>query len=448
MGQQSLPYQAAEAGAEARTFGRYSALVVALCCVINTLDGFDTLCMSYVAPLLSRQWHLAPTMLGLVFSSALAGMAIGAFFVAPLADRIGRRFVMLTSLSAISLAMLLTAAATELSHLVVLRLIAGIGIGSLLATLNTVVSEYSPDHRRNLSLSIMHVGYGIGAGIAGFVAIFLISTFGWRSVFIIGGVLSALMIPATMILLPESIDFLLARRPRHALASINAVRSRLGQPPLTKLPPVDDQAARTRPSVASLLNATWIRDTSCLWIASFTYALTLYFLLSWTPQVLSRAGVASAAALVGGAMLAIFGSVGSLLMGLSANRFGLRRLTILAFVACAIAMAAFGYAPSSAAVLVLLSSLIGVFIVAGFTGMMATTTRLYPAAIRNTGLGWIVGVGRIGAFTGPYVAGVLMAQGWTRAEYYLLFAAVIAISAVSIACTRKSSIAADATMLH
>ena len=196
---------------------------VTICLLINFLDGFDVLAIAFAAPSIAADWSVAPTALGIIFSAGLAGMVVGALFLSPYADRIGRRPLILVCLAIIGAGMLGSAIADNVTQLVVWRLLTGLGVGGMLASLTTMVAEYSSDRRRQLAISVLQSGYPVGAIIAGIVSVWLLDSHGWRSIFVVGGVLSLAMIPLVYWGLPESLQFLLNRQPGEGVNCVTEI---------------------------------------------------------------------------------------------------------------------------------------------------------------------------------------------------------------------------------
>ena len=180
-------------------------LVIGLCFFLNMLDGMDVLAIAFAAPMIADNWSVSPQALGIVFSAALVGMAIGAVFISPYADVIGRRNMILISLVVISIGMIATASAETVLQLVILRLISGLGIGAMLASLTSMVAEYAPERHRDLSIVFLHAGYPVGAVITGFIAAYLLPEYGWQPLFVVAGIISLVSIPLIWFLLPESL---------------------------------------------------------------------------------------------------------------------------------------------------------------------------------------------------------------------------------------------------
>jgi benzoate transport len=410
--------------------------VIAVCWFINMLDGFDVLAIAYTAPSITEELQLAPSVLGIVLSAGLVGMALGAIFIAPLADHLGRRTIILCCLVITGVAMLATAMISSVGLLVSARIVTGLGVGGLLASLNTMVAEYSPDHRRSFAISFLQSGYPIGALAGGLIAAPLIPAFGWQVVFIIGGLSTLAMVAIVLVFLPESLHFLIDGRPKHALQKINRILSRLGRSVITELPGIRED--RRQPGTREIFSTTLRANTLFLWLSFFMSMLTLYFLLLWTPQIIVNAGLSKEHGILAGATLNAGGLIGMLLLGYFSEGLGLHRLIIGFFLIAAITMVAFALVDASPMVLLLFAFILGFFTIGGMIGLYSVAAELYPTTLRNTGLGWGIGVGRLGAILGPYVAGILMSIGWEQADYFLLLALPLMFAVMSTHALKQS----------
>jgi len=404
---------------------------VVICWVVNMLDGFDVLAISFTAPDIARQWNLSPTTLGAVFSIGLVGMAVGAMFLAPFADIVGRRRMILLSLGIVSTSMVATAFSRSVDQLLAIRFITGFGFAGMISSLNTIVAEYTSDRHQNLAVTFLHVGFPIGGTIGGFLAALLVRDAGWPSVFLVGGMSTAAMIPLVLWRLPESVEFLLVRRPVNVLDRLNIILAKIGQLPLAEMP----QARATRGQGYKLARivAPGIRTaTLTVWVAVFMAMMTLYFILYWTPQVLVNAGLSGRTGISGGALLTASGSAGMLVLGYFSTKFGLVRLVTVYFSLATLAMVAFALSPNNLTPLFLFTALIGFSGVGVMGGLYATVARVYPPEIRATGTGWAIGIGRIGAIIGPFVAGLMFELDWRRQAYYFVFAAPYFLAAITV----------------
>jgi MFS family permease len=316
------------------------------------------------------------------------------------------------------------------------RLLTGLGVGAMLPSLNTIVAEYASVRRRELALSIMSTGYPIGATLGGIAAILIIDSFGWRGIFVLGGTLSTLMIPLVMWRLPESLDFLLTRRPDNALASANALLRKLGQPELDTLP--ERTAAAQRTGVQDIFTGALARRTWLLWLAFFCVMSSFYFVLSWTPKLLVDAGLTPGRGLSGGVLVNIGGIAGTVLLGVLAARLGVFRLHTCAILAAAAAVSAFGLASGSLQVAFALAPVVGLFLFISLVGLYVITPTIYPTEVRNTGTGFAIGIGRCAGIASPYLAGVLLAAGWSPGRTYMAFALPLLVAAVAVAALARS----------
>lgn len=396
--------------------------VVLLCCVINMADGADVIVMAYAAPLIARQWQVSPQILGMVFAAAPVGMAIGAFGLAPLADRVGRRVIILSAFGGITLCMLLTGIADSVPMLAAARLLTGIGLGALLASLTVIIVEYTNRRWGNFFIAVFHIGFALGASLMGIVAASLADDHGWRSFFIVGGSVNLLIFAVSLFLLPESVEFLMESRPRNALNRINRIFARLGRAPLSILP-VPSGKAKQGGGLPSLLRPPLRRPSLLLWAASMGYTVVSYYHLNWTPHVLADAGVAAHLAISSGVFTGTGAIAGNLSMGILSSRTDTVRLTAIYFLGSAISLGVFGLVAPNAVGMFAAATMISFFTLGGFSGLMIVTSRQYPALVRSTGVGAVVGFGRFGAAFGPVLGGLLIGAGLPLWASYLVFAA-------------------------
>ena len=419
----------------------FQMTAVAICLVINFLDGFDILAISFAAPAIANDWGVTPADLGGIFSAGILGMFLGAVALSPLADHIGRRPLILGSLVVISIGMLASAATTGVWQLVAARFVTGLGVGGMLSSLTTIVAEYSNDQRRQLAISILQTGYPVGAVIAGFTAAWLLASHGWRSVFVVGGVLSAAMIPLVLWRLPESVAFLATRRPAGALDRLNAILGKLGRARVDALPEIDvDKHAG---SVVDVFNTRYIGRTLAIWLSYFVMFGAFYFVTSWTPKILVDAGLSQREGISGGVLLAVGGVFGGLVLGGLSTRLSIHKLGASYMLLAIVAMIVFGRLEFDLDTMLPAAFAIGFLTAGSIISLYAILPDLYPATIRNTGTGWALGVGRIGAAVAPWVAGLLIGAGWARADYFLAFGLPMLLSLAAILYLRNHNVMRD-----
>ncbi|MFV3075234.1 MFS transporter [Niveispirillum fermenti] len=385
-------------------------VVVCLCIALNALDGFDVLAISFAAPGIAAEWGIDRAMLGIVLSMELIGMATGSVLIGNLADRIGRRPTILACLVVMAAGMLLSALARDVAFLSATRLATGLGIGGMLSSTSAMVAEYSNARRRSLNVVLNIAGYSSGAILGGLVAAALLEGSGdWRSVFLFGGVATLAVLPLAWFLLPESIDSLLARRPADALERVNRTLARLGQPLLAALPA--PLAGGSQRSLLSLFTGGYARVTILLTIAYFTQIMLFYFVQKWVPKIVVDMGHDAASA---GRVL-VAANVGSLasavLIGLASQKLRLRPLVVGAMLCSFLAIGLFGSGLTDLFWLSLVVALAAFFINAGVVGMYPILATTFPAHLRASGIGFVIGVGRGGSAIGPVLAGALFAGG-------------------------------------
>jgi MFS transporter, AAHS family, 4-hydroxybenzoate transporter len=393
---------------------------ILICFLMNILDGMDVMVVSYSASAISKEWDISAQALGGVFSAGLVGMTFGSIFIAPRADIVGRRAIILLSALLMGVLVFVTSFAQSISQLVFLRFVSGLGIGSMLASTTTLTSEYAPQKTKDFWVSFVLAGYPMGAVLSGLVAAKIIPAEGWRVMFQIAGIATLVTLPLIYFVLAESLDFLLKSQPAGALQKINAILSKMNLPALGHLPVISNESVE-KVAVTSLLTPQRKAPTIYLWLALFMAFGSMYFLLTWLPKLASSAGLSVELAIYAGAVFNLGAVFGIITQGYYSTQFGLRRTISIFLVVTAIFLAIFGFFVGTYMVLVLVG-LIGFGIQGGFVGMYAIAARFYPTEIRSTGIGWSMSMGRIGGIVGPACGGFLVAIGLSIGTNFLIFA--------------------------
>lgn len=410
-------------------------VIVAICFLLNMLDGMDVLILSYIAPALSRDWKISPESLGVVFSASLAGMAVGGLLVAPLADRFGRRKLILLSLVMMSVAMFGSGLARSIPELVVSRLIVGVGIGTVLASMAALTAEYAPARHRTFAVGFLQAGYPVGATLTGFIVAQRIEAQGWQAMLLGAAALCLVSIPLVFTFLPESIDFLLTRQPAHALRRANRLLVAIGRAPLDSLPRQQPEET-SHIGLRGLLGEGRTANTILLWLAITFSFMTLYFVISWIPKLAVEAGLPAKDAIYAGAIFNIGAFAGISLLSYIGMRFDLRHLVLGYMVLAAGALVLFGSVSMPLGLTLLSAFFIGVLVQGGFNGCYPLATSLYPAQARSTGLGWAMGVGRIGAVIGPMLGGFLLAAKVSLPLIFAIFAVPALLAGLCVSLIR------------
>lgn len=410
---------------------RLQVATIGICVLINMIDGFDVLAIAYTAPVIAEAWEIGPAELGMVFGAGGLGMMLGAVFLGPLADYKGRRFSVILGLAIITGGMLVTTLATSRTELILARVLTGIGIGGLLASLNTLVSEYASNKYRNISITLLHLGYPIGGAIGGLAAAGLINQFGWQSVFLTGALLSLALLPVCFWILPESIDFLLVSRHKDRLERINKIMRRLGCAALSVLP----EPASADKNASLGLKRLWAPDllwpNTLLPLAFFMLMFHLYFVLQWIPKLAVDLGHTVDQGIRISVLVSTTAAVGMFLFGLVSTRIPIRKVVTWLSCVASIAMLLFGvFSSSPYSLLLVFVALMGLTHSGLMPGLYAIAPRAYPASARAAGISMSIGIARLGAVLGPAFAGYLLANGVAPGALITLFAIPLIVPAL------------------
>lgn len=364
-------------------------IAVFICFLMNMLDGMDVLIISYAAPAIAKAWNISPANLGIVFSSGLVGMTVGAIFLAPLADRIGRKSTMLIAGLLMATCIYLTSMATDTNILMIFRFISGLGIGAMMATTAALTAENATNTNRSFWVSTVVAGYPVGAVLSGLVAAEVIKSSGWEHLFELAGYVTFLALPIIALFIRESF--------------------------------VPTKHDADQPSLKVLVKEPYQISTFQLWTALFLAFATLYFMLNWIPKLAANAGFSMSAAIYAGMVFNIGAIVGIPIQGFLSTRFGLKKTIGTIFLFTSVSMLSFGFFVTSPYVLIVFF-LMGFGVQSGFVGLYAVAANMYPTFIRTTGVGWAVGAGRIGGIIGPIIGGFLVAKGLDMTQSFWVFA--------------------------
>ena len=410
--------------------GGFQIRLLLTCAAVLFLDGFDTQAIGYVAPALAREWGLTKGALGPVFSAGLFGLMIGALVFGPLADRIGRKKIIIFSTLAFGLGALVTVFVQDVNTLLAIRFLTGLGLGGAMPNAVAMTSEFSPHRRRATMVMIMFCGFSLGAAVGGLLAAALIPQFGWRSVFVVGGVAPLLLVPILALRLPESVRFLaLTGRANGRVAEL------LGFVSPKAVFAAGTQFVVHEPGLAGIPVLHLFRDgrtlvTLLLWVVFFMSLLDLYFLTNWLPTVLNDLGASVSQAAAIGSMLQVGGVVGTFALGSVIDRFSFRALALVYFIAV-FAVGAIGQLGHSIVFVTMAIFAAGFCMVGGQIAANALAATFYPTSIRATGVGWALGIGRVGSIIGPLVGGALLTMKWSTASVFMAAAGAALCAALA-----------------
>ncbi len=420
---------------ETRPPSKYQWLIYALCAACLVVDGFDLQALSFAAPRLIRDWKIPSRVMGPVFSAALAGILIGSFLFSTLADKFGRRPILIGATFWFAILTYLTGQSGSVHELTILRFIAGVGLGGIMPNAMALAGEYASTRRRVVVMMIVSTGFTAGALVAGIIAQWLIPHGGWRAMFTCGAVLALIVGAVMVVALPESLPFLAlsgrssssAHRWLHRFAPEFA-----GEEELTL---TGHHRAEGVP-LAHLFGDRRVLITLLLWLINFLNLLNLYFLTNWLPTAVREFGFSNLIAIRAGTFVQIGGLIGGLALGMFAHRLGLVRVLTATLVIGGLSLATISLSGLSVGVLLIVALMSGFSISGGQVGINALTAICYPTELRATGLGAGLGVGRIGAILGPTIAGALLLHHWQPHSLFLAAALPAILSALSVFSVR------------
>ncbi|WP_338514848.1 aromatic acid/H+ symport family MFS transporter [Pseudomonas poae] len=419
-----------------RAMTRKQWTIVLLSVLILILDGFDTTMMGFIAPALIEDWGLSREALGPLMMSGLVGLSIGALVAGPLADRIGRKSIITLSVLFFGLWSLASAFSTDLTTLTVLRFLTGVGLGASMPNTSTLVAEYSPLRRRALLVTSAYSGFALGGALGGFASEHLIQALGWRSVFVVGGVLPMLLAVLLWWQLPESIRFLVhsGKSRQRIVTEVNRVVPGLVNEHTSffnseQLSTTPDTAGK---GIFGLILGELRVGTLMLWTSMFMGLLLIYLLGSWLPIIARSAGLSLSEAAIIGAMLQLGGVLGNFTVGMKMDRWDKNHVLSLVMFGCSVFCLLIALAPATPLMLGTLVFGLGYCINSCNTGCYAMATHFYPTSVRATGVSWTSGIGRLGAIFGAGFGAVMMGQNWTLQETFLFLCCPPLISCMAM----------------
>ncbi|WP_085315469.1 MFS transporter [Derxia lacustris] len=408
--------------------------VFALCFLVVLLDGFDTAAIGYIAPSLIKEWGVTKPALAPVLSAALFGLAAGALSAGPLADRFGRRAVLIGSVALFGIACAASSQAGDLGALTAFRFVTGLGLGAAMPNAVTLMSEFCPGQRRSTLTNAMFCGFPLGAAFGGFLAAWMIPIWGWRSVLVLGGIAPLLLVAAMLLMLPESVRYLVAKgrpveRIRAVLARVSAEAANAASFVLSEKAPATD----ARSGAGVVLSPAYRVGSAMLWLAYFMGLVIFYALINWMPILFKDAGLAPKDATLIAALFPL-GGVGAVAFGWLMDRFNPNRIIAIGFGLTAVAIWGIGQSVGSVATLVVVVFVAGTLMNTAQSSLPALAAAFYPTQGRATGVAWMLGIGRFGGIAGSFLVAEAQRQqlGFGPTFTLLAIPGVIAMAALLV----------------
>jgi len=420
-------------------FSRYQWFVFAMCFVIVLMDGFDTAAIGFIAPSLVGEWHLSRAALAPVLSAALFGLACGALLSGPLADRWGRRGVLIAAVFIFGLACLASGQASDLTSLTALRFVTGVGLGAAMPNAVTLMSEFCPNGRRATIVNLMFCGFPLGAAFGGFLAAWMIPHFGWRSVLHFGGAVPLLLTVVLVLALPESIQYMVSKK--KPVERIRKVLTRIAPHVAAAESFVMREAAG--PAAGSggariVLSRAHVFGSLMLWLCYFMGLVIFYGLINWMPVLLKDAGLSPQRAALISALFPL-GGAGTVLCGMLMDRFNPNGVVAGAYALGAVSVYAIGQAIGNVGLLVCAVFVAGVLVNTAQASMPALAAAFYPTSGRGTGVAWMLGVGRFGGIAGSFLVAELARQQMSLPGIFTVVAMAGAASCAALLLKQVAS---------
>lgn len=412
-------------------------LIILITCLLNAVDGFDVLAISVSGPGIMGEFGIGRAELGFVLAMELVGMSIGSVLLGRVADRLGRRSMILGCLLVMASGMYLTTFTTDVLTLCLWRVYTGLGIGGMLSVTNAAAAEFSNKHHRGLCISMMVIGYPLGGIVCGEVGKALLQpgAVNWRDMFLWGASLTALLIPLVYFLVPESVHWLARTQPVNALARTNATLRKLGHATVDELPAIQDQS---KVALAAIFAPVIVLSTLLVTAAYFFHMIAFYYVLKWTPTIVVELGIEASAASGVLTWANVGGALGGVVFGLLTTRIGLKPLTIAIMVLTMVGVATFGRSQPDVMQLSYLAAFAGFFGNAGISGLYTIIAYVFPTHLRATGTGFVIGVGRGGAILSPIIAGQILQSGASLGTVGLVMGGFSLLGAVAILLLKPS----------
>lgn len=418
-----------------RPLGRIQLGAIAMCILIAVLDGFDAQIIGMLAPAIAKQLAIPVSSFTPVFVAGQVGMLFGAVLLAPMADKYGRKLVIIVSTLIFGSLTMATAFATTIDQLALLRLLTGVGLGGALPNAIALAAEYSPKRHARTTVATLMCGMPLGSVLGGLSSSVLLPLHGWHSLFILGGAFPLIVALLAMMMLPESARYLAAKA--GADQRLHALMRRIA-PDLGR---GQRYAAATQNAskipLRELFTEGRARATLLVWVPYFMNLVVIYFIVSWLPSVLTAAGYPPKSGIAALTSFSVGGVIGCLVQGPLMNRHGIRKVLLIQLAAYALLAAILAHYTADLIVTVGVCLLIGVAVNAAQAGFNVMAAEIYPTNMRATGIGCAVGAGRVGSICGPVAGGALLAAGWDASSIFLAGVIPALIAATAIALNRQ-----------
>lgn len=412
-------------------FSKYQWMILVLCFITVALDGFDTAIIGFIASDLVQEWGVQKSDLGPVMSAALVGLAVGALTAGPMADRIGRKKVLVLSILVFGGFSLITAFATSLTQLTVLRFLTGLGLGAAMPNAATLMSEYAPERRRALLVNLMFVGFPIGSSLGGFISAWMIPHYGWQSVLVLGGVMPLALAVALIFMLPESARYLAVKN-RSQQQIANILRHIAALPENTRFVLQEAGQVKEQSALGVIFSPRYLVGTIMLCLTYFMGLLIFYLLTSWLPLLIRETGATLSQSSVITALFPLGGGIGVLVLGALMDKINPNKVVAVGYLLTGVFVCLVGFSTSNLVLMGVMVFIAGTIMNGAQSSMPALAAGFYPTQGRATGVAWMLGLGRFGGILGAFSGAFLMQAELSFKTIFALLAIPAVLSAIAL----------------
>ncbi|MEG3135112.1 aromatic acid/H+ symport family MFS transporter [Rouxiella sp. T17] len=421
---------------DARPISPFQWRVLVLCLIIIMCDGYDAAVMGFIAPALIEHWGISRSAMGPILGAAMFGVALGALIAGPMSDRYGRKKVILLSVLMFAIFSLACAFAASPMQMAMLRFIAGLGLGAVMPNCVTLLSEYMPERRKGIMITLMFSGFNIGSGLGGFIAAGLLAHYDWHAALIFGGALPLLLLPFIGWLLPESaLNLIVRKAPRAQIASIlNKMGGNFNAEHAFIL---SSPGVKRNSTIAELFRHGFARGTIILWLTYFMGLFVIYLLNGWLPTIMRSGGISLEQAAIIAGLFQLGGPLGGIIVGAMMDKLRAKWVIGVVYLigcGCLIIQGVFGLSGVALGVIIFIT---GMCINGAQNGLQVYSPAYYPTEIRATGVSWMHGIGRIGAILSSSMGGLLMGAFPGQSAIFFVLALPALFAAVSIVSHRN-----------
>ena len=416
---------------------RFQVTTIVLCGLVMLLDGFDTQCIGFLAPSISETFAVPLKAFTPVFAGGLIGFMTASMIMGPVADRWGRKWPVVVSTLMFATFATLTGRATSFNEIVIFRVLTGLGLGGAMPNAVALTTEYAPKRLQRVFVATLFCGMPLGAILASSASIVMIPAWGWRSVFYLGGILPLVVALVLTKALPESVQYLAVRggNPGKIAKIMAHMAPGLASVPDSSL--ISPAKKREGLPVKYLFTEGRASGTILLWVPFFMNLLIIYFIVSWLPSLLHQVAMPVSAGFWAMWMFSLGGIFGSLAQGQLMNRCGAYVVMVMEFLVSTVLIGSLVFAAGSFSIIMAVTFVLGFTVQGAQGGLNGLAAGFYPTAMRSTGVGWALGIGRVGSIVGPVLGGVMLSLDWSPQQIFLAGAIPALIAAVAVMLSNR-----------